>query len=754
MRIKIPGSLKLRGEKGRALVLCLLNIEQNVSKAWEGGLILRHYTKHGIEHSENIITYLGKILKTHANLLNTYERFVLLASAYLHDIGMQFPAYAGLPRKAENEYTDEELEKIRENHHIASAAIIEDSVSQNPPEELVELGLRSESEDCKHFATFIAKVSKYHRKLNIEDEELKETSILGECMRLRLLAALLRLADTLDRTYKRVNMTRLKLVDIPVRSKFIWWGHWYCQSVNVENGKVKLYFRFPEEYRDTEIERVFKDRWKRAIEDDYNTVYDVLFKNNIKLYKEIIIEEPEYDKSIENLPGDVEEYIRKEIWDMQEKSQRVTEKTGVYFYVDGTPYSEEDDVKRCIANLLKYAEEENWKNCVQIIKDCEVLTMSPLDRMSLYLNSGNVFSVLGRLNDAKNYYENALKITEKERIREIYKDEAIYIKGATLGNIGLIYSAKGELDEALKYLQEALKIHREIGYRQGEANQLGNIGLIYSAKGELDEALNYLQEALEIHREIGYRQGEASDLGNIGLIYSDKGELDEALNYLQEALEIHREIGYRQGEASDLGNIGLIYSDKGELDEALNYHKEALEIDREIGYRQGEASDLGNIGLIYRDKGELDEALNYLQEALKIFMEINSLSLVIQALINIASIHFEKGFPVDGFKYLGMAISGAPSPDERNKAFSAFLGTLKNLIAHNEWEKIEAINVMYSTRILKVEDENVVNFLKALREYALWMRTSESEHERNYKEIIQGLSEDFRTFLKDLIEEG
>ena len=219
-------------------------------------------------------------------------------------------------------------------------------------------------------------------------------------------------------------------------------------------------------------------------------------------------------------------------------------------------------------------------------------------------------------------------------------------------------------------------------------------------------------------------------------------------------MKIHREIGYKQGEANDLGNIGLIYRDKGEPEEALKYLQKALKIDREIGYKQGEANQLGNIGLIYRDKGELDEALKYLQEALEIFMEINSLSLVIQTLINIASIHFEKGFPVDGFKYLGMAISEAPSPDERNKAFSALLGTLRNLIAHNEWEKIEAINVMYSTNILKVEDENLVNFLKALREYALWMRTSESEHERNYKEIKQGLPEDFRTFLKDLIEEG
>jgi len=67
-----------------------------------------------------------------------------------------------------------------------------------------------------------------------------------------------------------------------------------------------------------------------------------------------------------------------------------------------------------------------------------------------------------------------------------------------LGNIGLIYRAKGDLDQALKYHQDALKIDKEIGYRQGEANQLGNIGLIYSAKGDLDQALEYLRDALAV----------------------------------------------------------------------------------------------------------------------------------------------------------------------------------------------------------------------------------------------------------------
>jgi tetratricopeptide (TPR) repeat protein len=57
----------------------------------------------------------------------------------------------------------------------------------------------------------------------------------------------------------------------------------------------------------------------------------------------------------------------------------------------------------------------------------------------------------------------------------------------------------------LKYHSDALVIDREIGYRQGEANQLGNIGFIYYAKGDLDNALKYLQDAKVIFERIGAR---------------------------------------------------------------------------------------------------------------------------------------------------------------------------------------------------------------------------------------------------------
>ncbi len=78
-------------------------IERAASKIWETQKI-QHFTKHGIRHSKNIIRILNLILgdmnmRTMENKLSQHEIFILLASAYLHDIGMQSAYHAGLPDK-------------------------------------------------------------------------------------------------------------------------------------------------------------------------------------------------------------------------------------------------------------------------------------------------------------------------------------------------------------------------------------------------------------------------------------------------------------------------------------------------------------------------------------------------------------------------------------------------------------------------------------------------------------------------------
>jgi tetratricopeptide (TPR) repeat protein len=263
-------------------------------------------------------------------------------------------------------------------------------------------------------------------------------------------------------------------------------------------------------------------------------------------------------------------------------------------------------------------------------------------------NIGIVYRSKGNPDEALRCYQEALQIHRDIGYRE---GEA-----SDLGNIGNIHQLKGNLDEALAYYQEALQIDRDIGHREGEANQLGNIGNIYRSRGNPDEALKYYQEALQIDRDIGHREGEANQLGNIGNIYRSRGNLDEALKYYQEALQIDRDIGHREGEAGDLGDIGNIYHTRGNPDEALKYYQEALQIDRDIGYREGEASDLGNIGLIYRSRGNLDEALKYQKEALQIHRDIGYREGEASDLGNIGLIYRSRGNLDEALKYLQEAL--------------------------------------------------------------------------------------------------
>jgi len=173
--------------------------------------LIPHYTKHGVDHSERIVQYLGKLLEDFPTLLNQQERFVLLAAIFLHDIGNQLPKYADIPIKST--YSTEELEKIRKNHHLFSYEAIKDSIQGNS--ELL-LGL----DICKEYTDFIALLCKYHRKLDLK--YLKNTSIAGDPLRLHLLGALLRLGDELDADYRRVDMEVLNIIDIPIDSKFYW----------------------------------------------------------------------------------------------------------------------------------------------------------------------------------------------------------------------------------------------------------------------------------------------------------------------------------------------------------------------------------------------------------------------------------------------------------------------------------------------------------------------------------------------------
>jgi hypothetical protein len=332
----IPRNLEV---SDHGLSTCLDSIKMASSRIWDRPL-LAHYTNHGLDHSERIIEILNELLEGYPRILDDRERFVLLASAYLHDIGMQSPNYAGLPEK--DVYDIDDLELLRKNHNDISGKMIYESVKDEPA---ISLGL----ENCRDLVHFIATVSKYHRKYDIN-----QINDFGG-IKLRLLACLLRLSDELDADYRRINMDVLKHRGIPIESKFHWWAHHYVQGVRINNDTITISFRFPECYKGSNLIKPLYSKVEQSISNQLMEVIRSLFDSGIKLYHAVEKEEEYYPQSLELLPADLVEYIEEKFIKPEERSRDVGRKTGLIWYANEIPYSDDSLVSACLNRMYVFS---------------------------------------------------------------------------------------------------------------------------------------------------------------------------------------------------------------------------------------------------------------------------------------------------------------------------------------------------------------------------------------------------------------
>ena len=72
----------------------------------------------------------------------------------------------------------------------------------------------------------------------------------------------------------------------------------------------------------------------------------------------------------------------------------------------------------------------------------------------------------------------------------------------------MVYHGLGQLQDALQYYQQALPIQEAVGDQAGLATTLNNIGVVYDGLGQLQDALQYYQQALPITEAVGDRAGK------------------------------------------------------------------------------------------------------------------------------------------------------------------------------------------------------------------------------------------------------
>lgn len=163
-----------------------------------------YHTEHGGDHSARIIENLDRLLANGAiKKLNELEAFILLCSAWLHDIG-----YVVNEKNGKN-LTDEE---IQDQHHELSEYFI--------MKHYAVLGLED-----KPTASLIARICASHRrKISIEDKlPIAQEGLKGKTVRPQFLASLLSLADALDTDTRRAPEIRSRYVTrLPEDSQLHW----------------------------------------------------------------------------------------------------------------------------------------------------------------------------------------------------------------------------------------------------------------------------------------------------------------------------------------------------------------------------------------------------------------------------------------------------------------------------------------------------------------------------------------------------
>ncbi len=245
---------------------CLDDIIKSCNKIWANPL-LPWFTKHDVSHSQEIVHLLGQILsplEETPQKLNEHELFILLASAYLHDIGMQNLKVVDI---SIDKLTSEEYEQIRKMHAEESFNIILKRLNKTMERDDFHLPIIKDD-----YISIIARVSKGHATDFFEESidyfQQNPAEPLNRSVRADLLTALLMIADELDLQSKRAEFSETAKSNLSDYSAVHWYKHHYVASVEVDKGTVHLTLQFPadaSEY-DVLIKELIETKLKEQIE--------------------------------------------------------------------------------------------------------------------------------------------------------------------------------------------------------------------------------------------------------------------------------------------------------------------------------------------------------------------------------------------------------------------------------------------------------------------------------------------------------
>lgn len=231
----------------KALQARLNVITQTVPKFWNNNRHHNHFTNHGPEHSERIhsqkLAQLAQGLPE-ARRLNPEEVFVVSAAAWLYEIGMQSPhlkPILDIEYHPGEHLSFSQCQEIRDKKHLLTRRLIKDSARRDYAGMSIPLGLSPSSDDYTHLISEVCRWCSNDALDNVPER----LPVGGIPVRVRLLVALLRLADQLYIDSSRVNLDLLEQANLPIEEFVKWWAYHYVQTLPITGGKIRFHYFLP-----------------------------------------------------------------------------------------------------------------------------------------------------------------------------------------------------------------------------------------------------------------------------------------------------------------------------------------------------------------------------------------------------------------------------------------------------------------------------------------------------------------------------
>ena len=289
--------------------------------------------------------------------------------------------------------------------------------------------------------------------------------------------------------------------------------------------------------------------------------------------------------------------------------------------------------------------QQTYQRAVSYLEDHPPTDWARGNIAAMYQNFGIIAQQRGRLDEADDWYRQALAIREELGLRALL--------GGTYHQLGTTAQERGRLDDADSWYRKALAAFEEFGDQVHAASVYHQLSRTAYFRGTLDDADGWSRKALTIYAELGHRPGIALAYHQLGMIAQGRGRVDDAEDWYRKSLAVNEELDNRPGIALTYHQLGIAAQNRGQFDVAEDWQRRALAIFDELGDRSSMANSYHQLGITAQNRGQFDVAEDWQRRALAIFDELGDrplIALVYHHLGTIAYLRHQLGDAEDWYR--------------------------------------------------------------------------------------------------------